>query len=145
MTATTTLTYVPLIIARPASHEVAIIPLDAGERLRVRHPDNVRDYTPDLFDVPRVAVVPGDRKVIGWGWMIGWYGSLASVRNGHHDQDRDAWHAAASALKRGGVAYVSYVQRLYYGEPRWTANGYRWEPTSRSQVRLAEKAGAAHA
>lgn len=131
------------VVARPAVHEVAIIAVDPGEWVRVRRPSGIyHHYTPDLPEVQFYAVAPGDREAIGWGWSIGWYGSLTGVRNGHHDQDRDAWHAATRALHRGGVAYVSYVQRLYHGSPRWTANGYRWEPAIRElvRVRLAEKA-----
>lgn len=133
------------VIARPAVHEVAIVALSPGERVRILHAGQVRDYTPDLPDVRFFAVVPGDRSAIGWGWSVGWYGSLTGVRNGHHELDRDAWHAATRALRRGGIAYVSYVQRLWFGEPRWTANGYRWEPASHVpvRVRLAEQAGAA--
>ncbi|MET8985933.1 hypothetical protein ABZW49_10830 [Nonomuraea wenchangensis] len=132
------------VVARPAVHEVAIVALQPGERVRVLHTAGVRDYTPDLPDVAYFAVVPGHRETLGWGWQVGWYMSLTRVRNGHHDLDRDAWHAATRALQRGGVAYVSYVQRLYYGEPRWTANGYRWEPAVHElvRVRLAEKAEA---
>lgn len=123
-----------LIEARPAPNEVVIAPIRAGEAVLVYRPEGARLYRPSLDDVPYVAVIPADKALIGWGWSEGWYGSLNGVRNGHHRMDRDAWHAAASALKRGGVAYVQYVQRDYYGKPRWTANGYRWEPAEQSQA-----------
>ncbi|MER6942546.1 hypothetical protein ABT294_00860 [Nonomuraea sp. NPDC000554] len=120
-----------LIDARPQPNEVVIVPIQPGEAVVVYRPEGQRLYRPAV-DGAYVAVIPADRKVIGWGWSEGWYGSLTGVRNGHHRLDRDAWHAAASALKRGGVAYVQYVQRDYYGKPRWTANGYRWEPAEQA-------------
>jgi hypothetical protein len=116
-----------LVEAYPAPYEVVIVPLGAGGSVRVHHPEGARTYTPDLGDVPFVAVIPGDKDAIGWGCAVSWYGSLSSARNGKHPLDRDAWHAAAKAARGGGVAYVKYVLRDHYGKPRWTANGYRWE------------------
>lgn len=123
-----------LIEVTPAPNEVVIVPIRLGEAVLVHRPEGPRLYRPALDDVPYVAVIPADRALIGWGWSEGWYGSLTGVRNGHHRNDRDAWHAAASALKRGGVAYVTYEQHDYYGKPRWTANGYRWEPAEQAQA-----------
>ena len=120
-----------LIEARPQPNEVVIVPIRPGEAIVVHRPEGQRLYRPAV-DGTYVAVIPEDRALIGWGWSEGWYGSLTGVRNGHHRMDRDAWHAAASALKRGGVAYVTYEQRDYYGKPRWTANGYRWEPAEQA-------------
>jgi hypothetical protein len=129
MSAVTSLRAV-VVEAFPAVHEIAIVPVPAEGSVRVHHPAGVRTYHPELPDVPYVVVVPGDGELLGWGWSNGWYGSLAGVRNGHHRLDRDAWHAAARALQGGGVAYVAYAPRLYFGNRRWTATGYRWEPAS---------------
>lgn len=124
-----------LIDVHPAGHEVAIVPTAPGQGVRLHLSGEERTFRPVVDDVPHVLVLPGDRALIGWGWSHGWYGSLAGVRNGHHPVDRDAWHAACKAVQGGGIAYVTYTLREYYGQPRWIANGYRWEPV--------EQAGAA--
>lgn len=121
---------ISLIDVRPAPHEVAIVPTQPGQGVRLYLPTEGREqvYTPALDDVPHWVVLPGDKALIGWGYTDGWHFTLAAVRNGHLPMHRDAWHAACKALKGGGIAYVTYVLREYYGKPRWTANGYRWEP-----------------
>jgi hypothetical protein len=123
---------ISLIDVRPAANEVAIVPTQPGQGVRLHLPTEGREqvYTPELDDVPHWVVLPGDRERIGWGYTNGWFQSLTGVRNGHHRVNRDAWHAAANAVKGGGIAYVTYTRRDYYGKPRWTANGYRWEPVA---------------
>lgn len=119
-----------LVEARPTATEVAILALPVGAGARVHHPDGVREYEPAIDDVPYYVVVPGDKDAIGWGWAVGWFGGLSGIRNGRHRLDRDAWHEAAKALKAGGVAYVMYEARDYFGKPRWTATGVRWTALS---------------
>ncbi|GAA4221396.1 hypothetical protein FHR32_005068 [Streptosporangium album] len=114
-----------LVEARPTATEVAILHVPAGAVARVHHPAGVREYTPLLPEESWYAVVPGDKDLIGWGAVPCWYGSLAGIRNGRHRLDRDAWHAAARELRSGGVTYVQYEVRDYYGNPRWTATGVR--------------------
>lgn len=133
-----------LVNVRPDPYEVAIVPTSPGQGVRLHLPTGgVKVYTPTVKDVPLVAVLPGNRKLIGWGWSNGWYGSLAGVRNGKHRLDRDAWRAACHAVRDGGIAYVTYTLRTHFEEPRWTANGYRWEPDdSAERAEWAAIAGA---
>lgn len=129
--------------AYPSATEVAVIHLPAGATARVHHPDGVREYTPMLPDVEDYAVIPGDKDLTGWGAVPCWHGSLAGVRNGRHRLDRDAWHAAATALRAVGVVYVQYEARSYHGKARWTAVSVRREAAA--SLPLAEQIGAVHA
>lgn len=115
-----------VIEAHPTSTEVAILTLPVGAVARVHHPSGVREYSPELLDVPWYAVVPGDKDRIGWGAVPCWYGGLRGIRNGRHALDRDAWHEAADALEAGGVAYVAYERLPYFSNLRWTATSVRW-------------------
>lgn len=116
-----------IVEAHPAAVEVAVVHLPKGSLARVHHPAGTQEYAPQFPDVPYYVVVPGDREAIGWGWTHGWYGSLTGIRNGHHRLNRDAWHAAARALKTAPVVYVQYEAITYYGKPRWTATSVRVE------------------
>ena len=127
-----------IVEARPAAVEVAVIHLPPGSLARVHHPDGTREYAPDFPDTPYYVVVPGDVSAIGWGWNVGWYGSLTGVRNGKHRLDRAAWHEAAKALRSASVVYVRYEALAYYGKPRWTATGIRVE----GALSLPEQTGA---
>ncbi|WP_326646583.1 hypothetical protein OG884_18315 [Streptosporangium sp. NBC_01755] len=118
-----------VVEARPSAVEVAVLHLPPGSLARVHHPDRTREYTPGFPDIPYYVVVPGDNSAIGWGWNVGWYGSLTGVRNGRHRLDRDAWHAAAKALRSASVVYVRYEALTYYSATRWTAVGVRVEGT----------------
>ncbi|GAA3417732.1 hypothetical protein [Streptosporangium vulgare] len=116
-----------IVEARPTAVEVAVIHLPTGSLARVHHPAGTQEYAPDLPDVPWYVVVPGDNSAIGWGWNVGWYGSLTGVRNGRHRLDRAAWHEAAKALRTVSIVYVRYEALTYYGKPRWTATSVRVE------------------
>lgn len=129
--------------AYPSATEVAVIHVPAGATARVHHPSEVQEYTPPLPEVPWYAVIPGDRDLTGWGAVPCWHGSLAGVRNGRHGLDRDAWHAAAKALRTVGVVYVQRELIDHHGTPRWTAVSVRREAAA--SLPLAEQIGAVHA
>lgn len=115
----------PAVEVYPAATEVAVIYLPDGGTARVHLADRVRDYSPTLPDAPLIAVVPGDRELLGWGAQVCLYLDLGVVRYGHHRLDRPVWHAAVKALRDGGVVFVQYEQREYYGKSRWTAVAIR--------------------
>ncbi|MEV8636431.1 hypothetical protein AB0395_32740 [Streptosporangium sp. NPDC051023] len=125
-----------LVEARPTATEVAIVYVPAGSVVRVHHQAEVQEYALPLLEVPWYAVIPGDRDVIGWGAVPCWYGSLAGVRNGHHQLDRKAWPAAARALASCGVVYVQYQRIDHHGKQRWTAVSHRVEAVSLSSAEL---------
>jgi hypothetical protein len=113
------------VTARPAAEEVAVLYVPAGVAARVHHADGqAREYVPLLPDESTYVVVPGDAGRIGWGAVPCWHPTLRSLRNGRHETDRDAWHAAARVVGEG-VVYVRYELVTRYGRPRWTATGIR--------------------
>jgi hypothetical protein len=122
-----TTTTARVVDVRPAATEVAVIHLPPGSVARVHHPAGHRDYTGSFHDLPIIMVIPGDRDTIGWGWTHGEYFSLQRIRNGHHQLDRPVWHDAVRAVRGGGVVYIRFEQRDWYGKQRWAATGLRLE------------------
>ena len=72
-----------------------------------------------------MAMLPGDRDLLGWGAPCSFYGGLAGIRNGHRKRDRAVWHEAAKAIRNGGVAYVELEHLDWYGRGEWFAVGVR--------------------
>ena len=121
MTAETLLA--PVVVeAYPQPAEVAVVAVPAGGVARIHYPSGVvMDYPPPLDDEAWIAVVPGDKDLIGWGCVPCWYGSPRGVRNGHHQLDRAVWHDAAAQVCRQAVVYVVHELQDYYSRQRWTA------------------------
>ena len=121
MTAETLLA--PVVVeAYPLPAEVAVVAVPVGGVARIHHPSGaVMDYAPPSAAEAWIAVVPGDKDLIGWGCVPCWYGSPRGVRNGHHQLDRAVWHDAAAQVCRQGVVYVVHELQDYYSRQRWTA------------------------
>jgi hypothetical protein len=117
----------PVVVdAYPQPVELAVVAVPVGGVARIHYPSGpVMDYPPPLDDEAWIAVVPGDKDLIGWGCVPCWYGSPRGVRNGRHVLDRPVWQEAARQVCRAGVVYVEYRPRLYYGRERWTAESCR--------------------
>lgn len=114
--------------ASPAADEVLVANLPSGSVLTVHHPDGaVREVRADFPDGPLIVAVPGAREVIGWGVIFEMYLAVSRIRNGRHRLDRPVWQRAEKAVRSGGIAYVRYEQRDYFGKSRWTAVDVRQE------------------
>ncbi|MFE3452445.1 hypothetical protein ACFXJ8_26325 [Nonomuraea sp. NPDC059194] len=116
------------IDAFPLPAEVAVIAVPAGGVARVHYSHGVSlDYPLPLDDEPWIAVIPGNKELLGWGCVPCWYGSPRGVRNGKHEMDRPVWDEAARAVLRGQVVYVAHERQPYHGGERWTAVSCRTE------------------
>jgi hypothetical protein len=116
---------VGVVDVHPASREVAIVNLPPGTTARVHHAHGVRDYSGLGPEQSTILTAVGDVELLGWGGPAVVYLEIRQIRNGRHRRDREAWQAAVRAIQGGGVAYVQYEQRDYYGKSRWAAIGFR--------------------
>ena len=110
------------ICPRPA--DVAVVSLPAGTVIRVHRASApaLGEYRPAVDGaLPVIAMIPGDRELLGWEVVFCQVSGLRGVRNGHHRRDRAVWHQAAGMIKNGGVVYVEHERRPWYGRMAWQA------------------------
>lgn len=117
-----------VVEAYPKAVEVAIIAVPAGGVVRVHYTSGapVTFAAPLGENEPTIAVVPGDKDLLGWGCVPCWYDTPRGATRYRHQQDKPVWNDAMSALCRGAeVAYVKHELQTYYSRERWAAVSVR--------------------